>query len=238
MIIASMATFPKRKEGLVNVIEALLPQVDRLNICLNEYNEIPSFLIRDKVHAFIPPKDYRDVGKFLIYDFDRQDDIFYVDDDIIYPPNYVEKMKAAWEEYSEISPIIGVHGVIYPDLYDGLVKNRKVYSFRKSLDRPKIVNQLGTGTVFCKGYQAVNLDFMSGSERYVDVRFARWAIGNKWPMICIDRDELWLGEKNYEESIFSSFTREWPLEVIRECQSISGYGKMDINAIIKVETLN
>lgn len=236
MIIANMASFPGRKNILPIILERILPQVDLINLCLNNYEKIPSFLKHDKINTYIPKQDYRDVGKFIISDFDSDDDIFYLDDDIIYPKDYVDTLCAARTQYSSLQPVVGLHGVIYPDVYDGTVGNRVVFAFRKALNNPRVVNQLGTGTVHCKGYQAPSLNFMAGSERYVDVRFAKYAMYNQWPMICISRKDLWMDEIQQEESIFSTFTAAWPSVVVRECQTISGYAALNPNIVLKVES--
>lgn len=235
MIIANMATFPARVDILSTCLERLLPQVDKINICLNNYMEIPGFLTHPKIRAFIPQQDYRDVGKFIATDFRPNDDIFYVDDDIIYPADYVDRLMAARESYRGVSPIVGLHGVIYPDVYDGNVDSRVVFAFRKALGSTRVVNQLGTGTVHCKGYQAAPLNFMIGSGRYVDVRYALFSKINNWPLVCIDRPNDWLGEVVQEVSLFASFTKAWPASVIKECQKISGYSKLSMSHVMKIE---
>lgn len=235
MIIANLATFPGRRDVLSGTLERILPQVDKVNICMNGYDEIPSFLSIDKINAFIPSQDYRDVGKFVVNDFQDDDDIFYIDDDIIYPDDYVARLMSIRSSYESLNPIVGLHGVIYPDAYDGSVGSRVVFAFRKTLTAHRVVNQLGTGTVHCKGFQAASLEFMAGSERYVDVRFAVHAKKNGWPMLCANRGENWLDETYHDETIFSSFTAKWPREVVRECQVISGYSHIDPLHVLLIE---
>ena len=48
---ASMAAVPWREETLENVVNSLLPQVDRLNIYLNDWENVPSFLEHAKINA-------------------------------------------------------------------------------------------------------------------------------------------------------------------------------------------
>lgn len=236
MIIANMGTYPARRQVIIEALNTLLPQVDVLNLCLNNYDVIPNELIGiEKLNCFIPTEDYRDVGKFVVNGFNENDDIFYVDDDILYPADYVERMMKYRESIKHLHPIIGLHGVIYPDVYDGHVQSRVVFTFNKEQKKSRVVNQLGTGTVYCKGYQAASFDFMNGSQKFVDVRFAVHARNNNWPMISISRAGNWLREVKTEETIFSTFTGCWPLDVIKECQLISGYKNICYFVLNEVE---
>ena len=225
MIIACMCTFPARGDLILPAIDSLYNQVDKIRICLNEYTEIPSFLDKyEKLDAIIPDTDQRDVGKFLDIDADDEDVILYVDDDIIYPENYTFVMCQKLAENDEAA--YGLHGVIYPDAYDGDVGLRRVFSFPRALDKDRLVNQIGTGTVAIKARNRPRHNFMDGSQKFVDVRFAVHCFKNRIPMICISREEEWLREIKHGESIFSSFTKKWPKAVSREVQSIAGYSKL------------
>ncbi len=236
MIIANMATYPDRQEAtLQTALASVSEQVDVVNLCLNQYTIIPEFIHDlENVNAFIPDKDYKDVGKFLV-EMNAEDDVFYVDDDITYPQEYVSHSKSIHERYSALSPIIGYHGTIYSDVFNGDHGSRNVYSFRTRLPRPRVVNQLGTGTVYCKGWQAPNSGFMLGSEKYVDVRFAVHAKNNHYPMICAPREANWLHDQEPEDSIFEGFTKKWPHAVVQEVQGITGYGNLPLDAVAAVE---
>lgn len=225
MIIACMCTFPARGDSILPVIESLHSQVDSIRLCLNEYSSVPSFLEEfTKVESIIPNEDQRDVGKFLNIDANDEDIILYVDDDIIYPDNYAEVMSQRL--VTNENAVYGVHGVIYPDAYTGDVAARRVFSFPKALNEDRRVNQLGTGTVALKAKYRPTHEFMAGSQKFVDVRFALHCMNKKLPVICISRNKSWLNEIKHEDSIFSSFTKKWPLKVIKEAQKIAGFSKL------------
>lgn len=231
-----MSTYPARRDVITQSVNSILTQVDKLNLCLNNYNEVPEELKNiNKLNCIIPKEDYRDVGKFLLNDFDENDDVFYVDDDILYPADYVSKLINYRNLIGDFHPVLGLHGVIYPDVYDGNVQSRLVFTFNKTQIKPRLVNQLGTGTVYCKGYQAPSLSFMYGSQKFVDVRFSSYAFRNNWPLIAVEREENWLREIKTEETIFSTFTGRWPLNVIKECQTISGYSKINKEILAIIE---
>lgn len=232
-----MATFPSRQNStLQQVITSIAVQVDILNLCLNEFTEIPEWLSNfPNVNAFIPDIDYKDVGKFVVQPAES-DDVFYVDDDIVYPQDYVSYSQSILKKYETLNPIVGYHGVIYADVFDGNPQSRNVLSFRTRLASHKVVNQLGTGTVHCKGWQSPSLQYMRGSELFCDVRFAAHSLEHDWPMICVARQAGWMKDLEADNSIFDGFTKTWPIAVTREVQGIAGYGRLPLRAVASVET--
>ena len=65
MIIANLATYPPRRENLLPVVQAIAPQVDQLNVVLNQYDaELPELVDIPNVKQIIPHEDTKDVGKF------------------------------------------------------------------------------------------------------------------------------------------------------------------------------
>ena len=66
-VIAGMASIPERTGSLKKVVDSIINQVDELHIYLNNYEEIPHFLNRDKVTAYLSnyeKGDLGDIGKF------------------------------------------------------------------------------------------------------------------------------------------------------------------------------
>lgn len=231
-IVANMATFPGRIAVALKAIESLAAQVDRVNVILNEYNTIPEgYDVFDNVHYIHPNENLKDVGKFLP-GANALDYILYVDDDILYPPDYVERLKSAHFSLESIEAIVGVHGVIYSDYYDGMDgSGRMVSVFYLGNEQPSFVNQLGTGTVMCRGSQAPSFEFMRSSAQFVDVRFARHALRRGYPMVCLARETGWMQQLAVDNSIYNEFTRQTPLEVTREIQEISGFTRIPAGLI-------
>ena len=97
-IYANMATIPKRIPQLEVVVNCILPQVDVLNVYLNNFEEVPWFLKKDKINIVRSQEegDRGDAGKF--YWADKVSGYYFtIDDDIAYPPDYVEALKKGLE---------------------------------------------------------------------------------------------------------------------------------------------
>ncbi len=233
--VANIATYPARREKCLPVFQSIARQVDVINIVLNEYDDVPrEWTILRNANFIIPPRDLKDVGKFFPI-CEADDFVFLCDDDILYPSDYTDRMIALSGQYSDANPILGLHGVIYSDYYDGKSRTgRLVHVFSQKLDEASVVNQLGTGTVFLRGHQMPRFDYMDGSAKFVDIRFAKHAYSSGYPLICVDRGRDWLVSIENEETIFHSFTNHLPMHALQEVQEFGGISKLpaDLSAVL------
>lgn len=239
MIIANMATFPARAPGLREAVARIVPQVDRLNLCLNDYDTPPKWLASiPSVDVRIPDRDLKDLGKFL-FEVGREDDVFLVDDDIPYPQDYVQKSldrRNTLPSSETDMAVFGYHGTIYQRrsairFAKDLVKGRNIFrpqigrakilhAYHQALGKARIVTQLGTGTVLAKGRHIPDLSYMLGGERRADVRFARWCFENGVSQVCLPRPEGWMPIGGDDEiSIYNTYTKGLPAEMIAELRS-------------------
>lgn len=241
MKIGKLATFPERLENLIVVLDNLKKQLDQIYVVLNEYSSVPSEIKNryKNVEFKIPEDDLKDVGKFIDIPTSAEDYIFYLDDDISYPKEYVNQMIEIFESLPIEKKAIGVHGVIYSDFFDGIQQSRLVFPFNKKQLFFKTVNQLGTGTVLCKGSDTPKFNYMKGSEKFVDVRFSMHCADKSISLISIPRPNNWLEPLDTEdEGIFNTFTKSWPDNVTKEAREIFGFSKLDTETISIVEKLN
>lgn len=237
MILANLATFPPRGQKLAEVVSKILPQVDKLNIVFNEYDKVPKrYMDKPRINAIIPDEDTKDTGKFLPTS-DDDDYVFLIDDDIDYPENYVDKMLQAFSAVSHGEVIAGLYASIYkrplPNLSVSsvrrfaafylfprkIVRYRAIFSFHQNVDAPVFVDQLGTGTAVLRGRNMPPYEFMRGSQKFVDVRFARWCFENNIQMITLPREAYWLTWEDDGHSIFKNFTVTHPINVSKEIWS-------------------
>ncbi len=197
-ITAAMATYPGRRHIVPAVIDTLLPQVDRLFVYLNNYDDVPDFIRqhpqRERI-AFIldPASQKRAAAKFCWLDQMRGYHLV-CDDDILYPPDYASRMIDAIERWKRRA-VVGVHGVVFDtNIEDARSSRRAVFKFPTSMPADTPVHFLGTGTV------ALHSDILGS----LDVsRFQSYPIANDEilavsarkagvPMICVARDADWL----------------------------------------------
>jgi hypothetical protein len=120
---------------------------------------------------------------------------FTADDDILYPPDYVNTMIRKIEDYGR-QAVIGVHGVVLADQPPGYFSAfRKVYLFKKALERDALVNNLGTGTVAFHSRRLAGLDYRPFAQSgMVDLFLAVFCKQRQIPMIAIARHDNWLLE--------------------------------------------
>jgi len=117
-ITVTMASIPSRKEGMLAVAAAMLPQCDRLCLYLNNYGEVPKELPKSKKLVIVlagngrKHPDMGSQGKHFWLDTYRDGYYLTVDDDIFYPDDYAAKMVKAIEKYSR-KAIVTVHGTSY-----------------------------------------------------------------------------------------------------------------------------
>jgi hypothetical protein len=224
--VAVMATYPARRNELPIAVESIVRQVDRLFVVLNEFTFVPDWLRSyDNVSPLVPDRDLKDEGKFAC-EIHPASYVVLLDDDLIYPPDYVSVLRGAHDKYQDLDAIVGLHGVIYPEFWDGTHRSRLVYTFRLGRDSDALVNQLGTGTVLLRGRQLPPLSYMADSAGFVDVRFAHYAWENGRPLVCVQRDGEWLRQIHVDESLFASVTQKWNPEVLREVIEFGGLSKL------------
>jgi hypothetical protein len=235
MKIANIASYPARATSLRAVVNTVFTQVDRVNVVLNEFVGVPEFLRQfPNVTVTIPDEDVKDTGKFLP-ECAPDDLVLLMDDDIAYPDDYVAQSVSRWEALGNRRVVAGYHGSVYHrpspaflarkgiDLFtyqSRIAEHREVHAFSQSLKEAMRVEQLGTGTVLALGSQLPPMAFMAGSERFVDVRLARWCHDRDIPMVALPRQKNWLRQIPTSESIFKSFTRTHPPYVATEILSL------------------
>lgn len=152
-VTAYMATFPTRELIIAEAVESLLPQVDKLVIWVNGEMELPQICYHEKVELYwgkdVLGFDIGCAGKFA-FAFEWDGYIFTVDDDIIYPSDYVERSIAKIEEY-ERKCVLSWHGrltrlpiTVYRSAKD-MIKN---CSFQQNVEEDTECHIIGTGVMF------------------------------------------------------------------------------------------
>lgn len=212
-IIASMASVPGRNECLKNTILSLYHQVDEVRVFLNNYDEVPSFLLsldKVKVESSKIWGDQGDSGKFFWADDETPGYRFTCDDDIVYPPDYVNRMITNLQHYND-RVVVGGHGIMLKqpvtDYYGQ--SQRKVYHFKNSVSGEFSCHILGTGVLAYKQGSIVisKKDFMY--RNMADVWLAKLLQEQSVPMVRVATPNNWVREGLHNDgSIWASSFQE------------------------------
>jgi hypothetical protein len=146
MIYAGMAMLPDRFPGSLVSVESILPQVDRLFLCLNGFTSIPDQLVHEKIEVWHCGENLGDAGKFF-WPPGNYRAFLTLDDDLIYPPTYVEYFLTASELFQDV--ILTHHGHIVPNRVDDYWADCKTVArcLRKN-DENVRVDIPGTGVAY------------------------------------------------------------------------------------------
>ena len=185
----------------------------------------------ENVVQVIPTQDTKDAGKFYP-DVHMAKYVLLVDDDMIYPNDFVSQTIKEFESLGDSGIVGGYHGSLYlmprPSLRpksirkrlayrpERIAKYRKVYLYRRSLNRPVVVDQVGTGAAVLRGSDMPPYEYMRDSRKFVDVRLAKWCFENNIRPVALPRRKGWLSGIEFEETIYRGFTCTDPPHVADE----------------------
>lgn len=152
-IVASLASISSRIDSLSSTVDSIIKQVDKLHIYLNNYTYVPKFLEHEKIIIYRSQnyRDLADIGKFYPLFINNMNCYFFsIDDDIIYPPNYVKRMLDKYKSYHE-ECVITIHGNNIPNIrLESYYNQKKCIHYIRNLGQDTKVDIAGTGTVLFK----------------------------------------------------------------------------------------
>ena len=206
--VATIATMASRAETFALVLPAIHAQVDHVFVYLDGYGALPGFL-----QGFAGVSAYRaeEVGdlhcssRFLcLRDLAVPTVVVSVDDDIGYPPDYVDRLVEALEQ-AEGAAVVGVHGRIFMPPHRSYVHDATAFQFAQELVQSRHVHEVGVGTsafisdrldMDPRGWDRTDMDDIvvaleaqrRGLPRIAVARQANWmkVLGMRQP------DSLWL----------------------------------------------
>lgn len=239
MIVANLATYPPRQSFLPRVVAAIAPQVDRLNVVLNRYETIPEFLREMRnVVPILPGHDTMATGKFYP-DSSEADYVFFVDDDVVYPEDFVSKSIADFEAVGLDRTVAGHHCSIFQRPPFSLTAQgarrflrfhlrpsriasyRKIIGFGDTVPYPVFVEQVATNAAIIRGSDMPPYEYMRTAIKFVDIRLARWCFEQGITPVCLPHQADWLLHSeavgvSFDETIVKSFLATHPPHVAKE----------------------
>lgn len=152
-VVAGMATIKSRENILANTIESIIDQVDALHIYLNDHDRVPACCINPKITTYLGKifKDRGDTGKFFCLDKELVEEkdfyFFSIDDDMIYPEDYVDKTVSFLIENN--NKVIATHhgSLLKKGLIDNYYRDRRQIHFSMFQREPQQVDIGGTGVM-------------------------------------------------------------------------------------------
>lgn len=204
---ANIATYPPRKESLKQCVASIYDQVDLIRICFNQYekDEVPEFFwALDKVEVIFPEKDLTDNGKFYALDYlvIEPEYFFTMDDDIIYPAQYVKKTITNIRKFGMI---ITYHGRILKGLGLKYYYDHRSFKCLSGQRQDKKIDVAGTGvTAFDTRYFHPKGLAFDKNQRMSDIIFSLEAAKQGKLIGCCSREYGWIKCMTHEENIFNT----------------------------------
>lgn len=198
LIFAGMASIPEREAQLKKTITGIIPYVDQLFLFLNDYVQVPSWLSRyEKITPFLSRQENTnmgDAGKFFGLNKISGDDFYYftLDDDMLYPQNYIWKMTGKIEKYHR-KAIVGCGGYIMKPEVNHFYNDRQSnWHIRQPNNEDRAVHILHTCLT---AWHSSSLDFRyedCEKPNMGDIWLALAAQKKHVPMILIERPASWV----------------------------------------------
>jgi hypothetical protein len=191
MVAYSLASISERSENLPLVIDSVIGQCDILFLTLIGYDSVPNI-----PSGNIRSRKIDSAGSEIrFYDYSNvPDDCYYftIDDDILYPKDYTERMLEGMSRY-ENRRVCCVHGSnLDLSMNSGFYSKRRVFHFSERLAKDTRVMIPGVGTsCFFKGTMNIDIGRYSVrnmSDAYTACFMAEQGIGR----VSVSREKGWL----------------------------------------------
>lgn len=234
-IIIGIASIRSRRNSLKRVIENLRVQTvkpTKIIVYLNDYtyDEIPSYLKKDDIEVYTGDiyGDKGDAGKF----FRIAEELgFYLsmDDDLDYPPKYIEHMINCIKKY-ERKYVIAMHGSILKFPVTNFFADRQIVNFKRHVRRDVKVHLPGTGvTAFHTDTLKLSVEDFP-VPNMADIWFGLKAQEQGVGIVVVAHKARWIGVQPHtaQGSIFHSSVKN-PEIVTRNTDYINNIDEWKLN---------
>ncbi|WP_148037626.1 glycosyltransferase [Prosthecochloris sp. ZM_2] len=204
-VVGNMATMPERLHCLNRALGAILPQLDQLNLYLNNfprtfnlyehYPELEAYSHVIQITSSRDIGDRRDHARFTdALEYGHGHYYVCVDDDIVYPADYIERLAGRSETYHD-KVALCVHGYgLWENLQDftrDRARASRYFHFEHELASDALVDVAGIGTLFCPA-ELIEEDFSSPPYGFSDLVVAKYLFTRSIPVVAIRRQKSWL----------------------------------------------
>lgn len=191
MIFASMSCIPNRFNNLIKSVPVLARQCDTLFLMINQAKKYPKFL--DRISNVVVDASLTNRGSSSRFIMTTQVDGYYltVDDDILYPDDYVKKMIEHLDRYQRRA-MVCVYGAMISPTTIPIMSAYKDAPFTSELKQDMQVMMPGCGTAcfHTSSFQIVQDEF--AGYNISDVSVMVKAAKEKLPIYIVKREKGWL----------------------------------------------
>ena len=197
-IYAGMATIPNRSHILKATVRSIIQQVDKLFIFFNDFDEVPDWVSDyGKIVPYLSKQENTnmgDAGKFYGLNKIDEKDYYYfsLDDDCLYPKNYVWHMIDKIEKYDR-KAVVGAGGYIMkPEVKHFYTDRHSNWHIYQNNEKDRIVHILHTcltawhNTALDFNYDSCKLPNMG--DIWLGIEAQKQAV----PMILVQRPAKWV----------------------------------------------
>ena len=188
-----LTTIPSRRDVVLHTIDSVYDQVDEIRIVFNGYDHLPSWALRaPKIKGRVDPTNrLSDCAKWLHVPDDGY--VFTIDDDILYPDDYIFTMIDKIEQYNR-EAVATVHGSFFDLPFISYGMSKKSFRFMLGLPMDVLIPMIGTGTLaFHTDTITITADDVKNLlPNRSDIWFSLLCFQQLVSMICIERPKYWL----------------------------------------------
>lgn len=208
-----VASIPDRSKMLEKTIGSLIDQVDCIRVMLNGHKKVPEYLLNGTQSSFISPYHQTEIQVYKLdnslgdtakfYPGFQDGYLFTVDDDLIYPPGYIETMVKAIDQWN---CIISLHGrKMQPRPVSSSYRSyKKSYRCLAKVTGTHFVDIAGTGVMGFHTDKFVPSITRMKIKNMADIWIAKQAYEKNVSMMVIPHDEDYLIYQNPKNTIWDS----------------------------------
>ena len=231
-IIVNVASY-QRIKSLVQAIESIYNQCDIINVCLNSHSgEIPEILYRDKINLYFTDNSKGDAFKFLNLE---ESNGYYltIDDDLIYPPNYVEYVINKCKDHDN-KKIITLHGRSFSSfpIVSYYKSATERYACLETVKNDVKVQFGGTGVMcFHTDLLKVSInDFLY--PNMADIWIGKFAKERNIDIICVSHSKGYINYIPQSQTIYNTHSSEDKIQTFVANKAYGVNPKCDISIIV------
>lgn len=207
-ISANMATIERRKHLLPKVISSIVDQVDVVRIWANDYTPDINY---DKVEVH-GGKDLTDNGKFAFLPYVKDEMYFTIDDDLLYPDNYVQNTLHYLKKYP--NHYISYHGRKLLGKGRNYYRGHKQYHCLRTVNGNWEIDVPGTG-VGAFHTDLIQFDPIEWEHNLMsDLMVGRELAKKGIPALCVQHKIWWLKNllSQSDESIYKTESKDCTIQ--------------------------